>query len=101
MKPVEITPVTPARPIGVESARAVSDTAKNTAPVAAPAPTAAQPAMVDRSDALSAGEKPPVANERVAEIRAAVKDGSYPLVPTTVADAMIAAGFMLIEGNKE
>lgn len=34
---------------------------------------------------------PPVNTERVAEIRAALRDGSYPLVPTKIADAMIAA----------
>ncbi|MFN4020941.1 MAG: flagellar biosynthesis anti-sigma factor FlgM [Erythrobacter sp.] len=34
---------------------------------------------------------PPVDAERVAEIRAALRDGSYPLVPTKIADAMIAA----------
>lgn len=34
---------------------------------------------------------PPVDAERVAEIRAALQDGSYPLVPTKIADAMIAA----------
>ena len=33
----------------------------------------------------------PVDAERVAEIRAALQDGSYPLVPTKIADAMIAA----------
>ena len=34
---------------------------------------------------------PPVDAERVAEIRAALEDGSYPLVPTRIVDAMIAA----------
>lgn len=34
---------------------------------------------------------PPVDQDRVAEIREALKDGSYPLVPTEIADAMIAA----------
>ncbi|MEL7446515.1 MAG: flagellar biosynthesis anti-sigma factor FlgM [Pseudomonadota bacterium] len=34
---------------------------------------------------------PPVDTERVAEIRAALREGSYPLVPTKIADAMIAA----------
>jgi negative regulator of flagellin synthesis FlgM len=33
----------------------------------------------------------PVDAERVAEIRAALQDGSYPLVPTKIVDAMIAA----------
>ncbi len=34
---------------------------------------------------------PPINQDRVAEIRAALEDGSYPLVPTEIADAMIAA----------
>jgi negative regulator of flagellin synthesis FlgM len=34
---------------------------------------------------------PPVDAERVAQIRAALQDGSYPLVPTKIVDAMIAA----------
>ncbi|HSF12430.1 MAG TPA: flagellar biosynthesis anti-sigma factor FlgM [Erythrobacter sp.] len=43
---------------------------------------------------LSAGPEastPPVDAERVQEIRAALRDGSYPLVPTKIVDAMIAA----------
>jgi negative regulator of flagellin synthesis FlgM len=34
---------------------------------------------------------PPVDADRVAEIRDALRDGTYPLVPTKIADAMIAA----------
>ena len=34
---------------------------------------------------------PPVDNDRVAEIRNALRDGTYPLVPAKIADAMIAA----------
>lgn len=34
---------------------------------------------------------PPVNSDRVQEIRKALKDGSYPLVPTKIADAIIAA----------
>ncbi len=34
---------------------------------------------------------PPVDNDRVQQIREALKDGSYPLVPTEIADAIIAA----------
>ncbi|MEE4205903.1 MAG: flagellar biosynthesis anti-sigma factor FlgM [Erythrobacter sp.] len=34
---------------------------------------------------------PPVDRERVAEIRKALEEGTYPLVPTRIADAMIAA----------
>lgn len=38
---------------------------------------------------LEAG--PPVDTDRVAEIRNALREGSYPLVPAKIADAMIAA----------
>ncbi len=34
---------------------------------------------------------PPVDAERVAQIRSALRDGSYPLVPAKIVDAMIAA----------
>jgi negative regulator of flagellin synthesis FlgM len=33
----------------------------------------------------------PLDDDRVAQIRDALRDGSYPLVPTEIADAMIAA----------
>ena len=39
----------------------------------------------------SEAASPPVDAERVAQIRDALKDGSYPLVPTKIVDAMIAA----------
>ena len=44
-------------------------------------------------EVTAAGEaaSPPVDAERVAQIRDALRDGSYPLVPTRIADAMIAA----------
>ena len=35
--------------------------------------------------------RPPVDAERVAQIRDALREGSYPLVPTKIVDAMIAA----------
>jgi len=41
--------------------------------------------------ALATGDPPPVDAERVQEIRNALRDGSYPLVPAKIADAMIAA----------
>lgn len=36
---------------------------------------------------------PPVDTDRVAEIRNALREGTYPLVPAKIADAMIAAQF--------
>jgi negative regulator of flagellin synthesis FlgM len=41
----------------------------------------------------------PVDGERVGEIRKAIKNGTYPLLPTLVADAIIAAGIMLRTGE--
>lgn len=35
--------------------------------------------------------QPPLDTDRVAQIREALKEGSYPLVPAEIADAMIAA----------
>lgn len=35
--------------------------------------------------------QPPVDTDRVSEIRKALRDGTYPLVPTRIADAIIAA----------
>ena len=45
---------------------------------------------IEVGTSVGAGE-PPVDSDRVAEIRKALKDGSYPLVPAKIADAMIAA----------
>lgn len=37
--------------------------------------------------------KAPVDSDRVAEIREALRDGTYPLVPAKIADAIIAAQY--------
>jgi negative regulator of flagellin synthesis FlgM len=44
---------------------------------------------------VSAGSEAPVDQDRVAEIREAIEHGRYPVIPTKIADAMIAAGFLL------
>lgn len=64
------------------------------APVRAEAATA-RPAAVPVSSMASAGVEPPVDHDRVAQIRRAIETGRYPVVPTKIADAMIAAGFLL------
>jgi negative regulator of flagellin synthesis FlgM len=53
---------------------------------------------VIRSRALDPGQ-PPVDAERVKQIRQAIEDGTYPIVPARVADAMIAAGLLLRSGK--
>ena len=45
---------------------------------------------VELAPLVDAGE-PPVDTDRVSEIRAALKDGTYPILPARIADAMIAA----------
>jgi negative regulator of flagellin synthesis FlgM len=53
-------------------------------------PPAAPGVSVEIGDVASATSAP-VDAERVQQIRAALRDGSYPLVPTKIVDAMIAA----------
>ena len=61
----------------------------------APAPAAAAAApQVETSDAVKAGAAP-VDQERVQTIRHAIETGTYPVLPTKIADAMIAAGMLL------
>lgn len=45
-------------------------------------------------DTLNAGAVP-VDGDRVAQIRKALEDGTYPILPMTVADAIIAGGLIL------
>jgi negative regulator of flagellin synthesis FlgM len=45
-------------------------------------------------DTLNAGAAP-VDGDRVAQIRKALEDGTYPILPMTVADAIIAGGLIL------
>ena len=56
--------------------------------VAADAREAEAPISTSR---VSAGRDVPVDSERVAEIRKALEEGKYPLVPAKIADALIAA----------
>ena len=67
------------------------------APAKAPALSGSEPArgvsieVGAASNATLETATPPVDRERVAEIRKALEEGRYPLVPTRIADAMIAA----------
>ncbi|MGK6318444.1 flagellar biosynthesis anti-sigma factor FlgM [Sphingomonas sp. DT-204] len=71
------------------------------APVASAAPvSASQPAAQDvavradpstlRALAQPLAATPPVDAERVAKVRKAIQDGSFPLLPATVADRLLA-----------
>lgn len=85
----------PIRPVFTGATR-LNPAAGATSAPARPAPAAAGGLAL--SDALEPGA-PPVDVERVAEIRKAIEQGTYPLVPHRIADAMIAAGYMLRTGK--
>lgn len=104
-RPVGATPASapipsgPAPSIPAVAATAVPGPAVATASPAAAAPApAAPPASAEKavatSDATRAGDVP-VQSERVAQIRRAIEEGRYPVLPVTIADAMIAAGMLL------
>lgn len=50
--------------------------------------------VVALGDTLDPGQVP-VDGDRVAQIRKALENGTYPIIPTTVADSIIAAGLIL------
>ena len=69
---------------------------------AAPAPVRSDAAASDAAPQIDLGaasgvdvRTAPVDAERVAEIRQAIQQGNYPLVPAKIADAMIAAPLLL------
>ena len=49
---------------------------------------------VATSLSINAGTAP-VDQDRVAQIRDAVQSGNYPMIPTKIGDALIAAGVLL------
>jgi negative regulator of flagellin synthesis FlgM len=59
---------------------------------------ASEHSAVVRSAALDPGT-PPVDQERVAQIRKAIEEDRYPVLPMKVSDAIIAAGFLLRSGK--
>lgn len=58
-------------------------------PLRAPDPAVAETSARETAKALAA--KPPVDADRVHQIRRALQEGRYPLVPAKIADRMIAA----------
>ena len=100
MAPIELGP---ARAVGAISAR-LTRTAGGEEQATIPGVSTRQPdtetpavaptSPVQTSGALDAGEAP-VEADRVAVIRKAVESGTYPVIPTRIADAIIAAGVLL------
>lgn len=102
MPPIEFGPqgLSAARAVNAVEARKVSSKAVHNGPVANDTARshASENSAVVRSAALDPGPQP-VDTDRVAEIRRAIQQGHYPIVPTKVADAMIAAGLLLRSGK--
>lgn len=81
--------VTPARGL-TESDRTQIESSRKAAPSAA-ANAADKPGVALEVGPALDPSKPPVEADRVSQIRKALEDGTYPLVPTKIADAIIAA----------
>jgi negative regulator of flagellin synthesis FlgM len=92
MPPIELGPTRPIGAIDVRLARQ-SGSRGNRAEQADAAPS-----TLALSDALDPGEAP-VDADRVATIRKAIENGSYPIIPTKIADGIIAAGILLRNGE--
>lgn len=84
---VQLSTVQPA------SQTAAATDSTSTTPTTTTAQTSAA-AQVQTSLTVSAGTVP-VDENRVDQIRKAVQNGTYPVIPTRISDAMIAAGMML------
>ena len=84
-----ITGVSPASAADRAKARPASDGGAPSAGGSSASPAVGTGVAVEIAAPVDNG--PPVDNDRVAEIRSALRDGTYPLVPAKIADAMIAA----------
>lgn len=84
----------PVAAVGTGIAAKAGKDAGEAAPRSAATAAPQQGVSVELGSAVDSSQ-PPVDAERVAQIREALKDGSYPILPAKVADAMIAARMML------
>jgi negative regulator of flagellin synthesis FlgM len=82
------------RAVSTTDAGAAAQQAAQQQSAQTPAATSSQGAAMVATTALNAGQIP-VDNDRVATIKKAIQSGNYPIVPTKISDAMIAAGLML------
>jgi len=90
----------PSRPVGAVQPNSVLPANHGPAPTNS-ASTAAVSDATQVETSLATGAGPvPVDQSRVAEIRQAVQNGSYPVIPARIGDAMIAAGVMLQKASK-
>lgn len=89
---MDTSPINPARRIANAREQAAAGAAPRAGQASRPA-AGAQPVVA--TETLGSAATPPIDRDRVALIRKAIADGSYPVVPAKIADAMIAAGLLL------
>jgi len=102
MPPIEVGPARALSAINARLARAAGGEGTPGANGVAASKTASAPsvtssasgAQVKTTTSLDPGQAP-VDTDRVSVIRKAVESGSYPVIPTKIADAIIAAGVLL------
>ena len=81
--------VSPARGLSESDRAQIASTRSSSA--AGTGGSAGKPGVAIEVSAALDPSKPPVNSDRVSQIRQALQDGTYPLVPTKIADAIIAA----------
>jgi negative regulator of flagellin synthesis FlgM len=99
MSSIEIGASRPVSAVQVSTVGAGGKPVQTEAAVEAPVKIAGAAAavaapQVETSEAVKAGAAP-VDQERIETIRHAIEKGTYPVLPTKIADAMIAAGMLL------
>ena len=92
MPPIDLPPLRPVGAIDRRQPHAVHDRRAPGASDASAAPTV-------EVETPFAGGQPPVDQARVNEIRKAIEQGRYPVIPMRVADALIASGLLLRSGK--
>ena len=93
---IETSPVRAVPAVNPQQAAVSSGTAVTGNPVAQASSAAASPTMVSTAvTSTLGGGAAPVDNDRVSTIRKAIQNGAYPVIPTRIGDAMIAAGVLL------
>jgi negative regulator of flagellin synthesis FlgM len=100
MPPIDLPPLRPTGPVEPRSPRPATDRAQTLvkAELAIPAKAEAVAPTVEVDATLTAAS-PPVDYDRISEIRKAIEQGRYPVIPMRVADALIASGLLLRSGK--
>lgn len=89
MPSLHISPLGSGKPVG-QASGPTTGKAHSASPPAIQPHAPGSGISVEANASYEAGQ-PPVDSSRVAEIRAAIENGSYPIVPVRIVDAMIAA----------